>query len=441
MNMKRNVLLGASALVGLGLMALPANAQMVEPAGAFTLEIDGEVEFRFTYQSTIANGNPATSFRNHWLRTRSNFDLTGEFTTDSGLEFSFENEIIIDGDDDHNYVAVDDVFVTIKGNFGRLDLGELAERLDNASLSRTFTGGASLSADPKANGADPKAKDHVGNVAAEGQQAALDDEIIFNKSRDRIIFETPAIVGVVFKINYTPNASDEDGDGEGEVANEDNNPGDIEKALNVSAEWEGTISGADVTVTLGYAMGMAEDQDVSDVNNVKNDNRWRFGAEVEHDAIEFGGYMRRINQTAIKNLRDEDETQWGIGGTYTWGLWEFGAAYEEATREQNAVTANAGDDNAKRWDIAAKYDLGHDMGQVVDVTIGMRNEKWEDNLNAAEFESNNTEYVISYNNEIADGVDFEFDYQYFRYDHHEGKDPFPVKDTAHGIQVGITFEF
>ena len=96
MNMKRNVLLGASALVGLGLMALPANAQMVEPAGAFTLEIDGEVEFRFTYQSTIANGNPATSFRNHWLRTRSNFDLTGEFTTDSGLEFSFENEIIID---------------------------------------------------------------------------------------------------------------------------------------------------------------------------------------------------------------------------------------------------------------------------------------------------------------------------------------------------------
>jgi len=424
MNMKRNVLLGASALVGLGLIALPANAQTVDPAGAFTLEIDGEVEFKFTYQSTIANGNPATSFRNHWLATKSNFDLTGEFTTESGLELSFENEITIDDDD--NDVEVDDVFVTIEGGFGRLDLGELAERLDNASLSRTFTGGAGLGADPEDN-----------DNGAAGQQADLDNDIDFDNSRDRIIFETNEIVGVVFKINYTPNASDEDGADEEDADNVDNDAGDIEKALNISAEWEGTVSGADVTVTLGYATAGAEDPAVSGVNNVKNDTRWRVGAELELDDIEFGGYWRRINQTAIENLRDEDETQWGIGGTYTTGLWEIGVAYEKATREQNAVTANAGDDIAKLWDIAAEYDLGNDS----DVTIGMRNEKWEDNLNAAQFESDNTQYVISYNNEIADGVDLEIDYQYFRYDHHEGKDPTPVKDTSHGIQVGITLEF
>ena len=67
-------------------------------------------------------------------------------------------------------------------------------------------------------------------------------------------------------------------------------------------------------------------------------------------------------------------------------------------------------------DIGVTYTLSDDM----DLTVGYRTEKYEDDVNLATDENSTKSFDVVFELNVGDGLEFDVGLQNFRYTHHDG---------------------
>lgn len=449
----KKVLLGTTALLAAGMFAGPAlgQARTAMTATNFNLTLGGFTTFRFEYQSKSpaqnvttldANGTLADEPRNHNLDFDAELEFRGAVTLSNGLKAGWEIELeaggteladFVDDADPTDIDIIDDNFMYVDGRLGKVTMGGFSVTTLDVGIARVYSsaGGVSLTDD---------AGDAL--AAAGANQASFTNSLTASNGRNRIQYEPPAIAGLRLSLAYAPDLALENTTG---VTQEDD-VGQADKDIQIGAQWAGSLAGNRVRASFGWATSNAENNDPTAVG-VKNNNRWRLGADIEVLGFTVGGhYVKRIDNAVAADAGtdvNENIVRYGIGATYELGVWEFGLAYEKAQQDELDATYTAvgtGKDTATRWDFGVQY-TGLGGGRTI--IAGIRQEKWEDNGNDPDNEAKTRSIDLQYNWDVAAGLELDFGYTNYRYTHHAGLDATNTQDTrtAHGIKIQTKLTF
>jgi len=408
----KKVLLGTTALLGASLLALPATAQSVSPDGDFDLELSGEVQFEAHYDS-----NPAANKRGHWYKTTGFMQLSGEAVLTDGAEVDFEIEFEFEDDDGvgsqeaAEQITIDDMWAHIDASWGQLWVGELQQKQnDDATTQRKYLSGAAdggLSIgegqSPGNNSAQVLGGGTGGSVEGNQNLNDVDSWLEYADDVDLIAYEAPEMGGFTFTVNYQPEIS---GNGEDNGKSDTNDSGEVQNAIILQMEWEGTMGETPMEAVVNYGSAAAE----GTASYVSDDARV-YGGILLNDggAWELGGFYASYDGTARDGVKSRDVTGFGLGGVYESGAWEFGASWE-ATRTDEA-SGNTGSDDYTTWDMGAEYTIDDDSS----VTLGYRAHQWADGANVATDEGNAYQYGIQYEWDINSDLELfagvtQFDY-------------------------------
>jgi predicted porin len=442
--------LGTTALLAAGMFAGPAlgQARTAMTATNFNLTLGGFTTFRFEYQSKSpaqdvttldGNGTLADEPRNHNLDFDAELEFRGAATLSNGVKAGWEVELeagggtLADCAESSGCDIIDDNFMYVDGRLGKVTLGGFSINALDVGIARTYSSASAINL----NDADGNAL-----AVAGANQASFTNTLVQNNGRNRIQYEPPAIAGFRLSLAYAPDVSMENTT----AATQEDDVGAVDKDIQIGAQWAGSLMGNRLRASFGWATSNAENNDPAAVG-VKNNNRWRLGADIEVLGFTIGGhYVNRIDNAAAADAGtdvNEDIARWGLGATYELGVWEFGLAYERAVQDELDATYTAvgtGEDKATRWDFGVQY-TGLGGGRTI--LAGIRQEKWEDDMNNPDNESKTRSIDLQYNWDVAPGLELDFGYTNYRYTHHAGLDATDTQDqrTAHGLKIQTKLTF
>jgi predicted porin len=452
----KKVLLGTTALLAAGMFAGPAlgQARTAMTSTNFNLTLGGFTTFRFEYQSKSpaqdvttldADGTLTDQPRNHNLDFDAELEFRGAATLSNGVKAGWEIELeagggtLADCAGSSGCDIIDDNFMYVDGRLGKVTMGGFSVTTLDIGIARTYGSAGGISLTDAAGDALP---------VAPGNQASFSNSTAVNNGRNRVQYEPPAIAGFRLALAYAPDLSAENTTG----ATDEDDATQADKDIRLAAQWAGSLMGNRVRVSGTWASSNAENNNPAAVG-VSNNSRWRVGADVEVLGFTVGGYYYRGKDNAVAvdaaaagtdaggfNV-DENITRWGLGATYELGVWEFGLAYERGVQqEKNLAYAELGDDKATRWDFGIDY-TGLGGGRTIGA--GIRQEKWEDDQNNPDKESKTRSIDLTYEWDVAPGLELNLGYTNYRYTHHAGLDATNTQDTrtAHGIKVETKLTF
>ncbi len=449
----KKVLLGTTALLAAGMFAGPAlgQARTAMTATNFNLTLGGFTTFRFEYMNkspaqdtTTLDGNGTLDDepRNHNLDFDAELEFRGAATLSNGVKVGWEIEIeaggtelgdFVDDADPTDIDIIDDNFMYVDGRLGKVTMGGFSVTSLDVGIARTYSSanGVALT-DANGDTLDP----------AGANQASFTNSLVVSNGRNRVQYEPPAIAGFRLSLAYAPDLALENT----VAATQEDDVGTADKDIQIGVQWAGSVMGNRLRTSFGWATSNAENND-PDAVGVKNNNRWRLGADIEVGAFTVGGhYVKRIDNAVAADAGtnvNENIVRYGVGATYELGVWEFGLAYEKAQQDELDATYTAvgtGKDTATRWDFGVQY-TGLGSGRTV--LAGIRQEKWADNGNDPDLEAKTRAIDLQYNWDVAPGLELDFGYTNYRYTHHAGLDSTNTQATrtSHGIKIQTKLTF
>jgi len=390
----KKVLLGTTALLAAGLLSTQVSAGAVE-ASNLDVTLGGFGTFKIEYKSRESTKDDTLSYRNHNADFDSEIEFKGSTTLDNGTSAGIEIEFETGG----SSIAsdpIDENFIWVEGSMGKVYLGGVDAQELEESIERTYSAVGLLVVDKNLNEAA-----FVTSADTNGSQ------------HNKVIWVAPAMGNIELAINYTPQlVQDTTTNAINDVV------GAKGEDLLIGAKWTGALGTADVKVSLTYGTTKAEDRSAD--KDIEDDSRQRLGFEVGMAAgITIGGYWMTSSADAEDVTPTQDRTHQGIGATWETGVWEIGFGFETGAEDEMveaATNTKSGTDKATRMDIGVKYTLSDDM----DLTVGYRTEKYEDDLNLATDENSTKSFDVKFEWNVGDGLEFDVGLQNFRYTHHDG---------------------
>jgi predicted porin len=392
----KKVLLGTTALLAAGLLSTQVSAGAVE-ASNLDVTLGGYGTFKIEYKSRETTVDDTLSYRSHNADFDSELEFKGSTTLDSGTSAGIEIEFETGGAEvDDSGDPIDENFIWVDGAMGKVYMGGVDAQELEESIERTYVAIGLLKVDKNLNEAA-----FVTSADTNGSQ------------HNKIIWVAPAMSGIEFAINYTPELS------QNSIANvRDDTVGAKGEDLLIGAKWTGAFGTTDVKVSLTY--GTAKAEDPTGDKDVEDDKRQRLGFEIGMaTGITIGGYWMTSMADAEDNTPSQDRSHKGIGGTWESGVWEVGVGFETGTEDEMTeadVNTKLGTDKATRMDIGVTYTLNDDM----DLTVGYRTEKYEDDQNVALNENSTKSFDVKFEWDVGDGLEFDIGFQNFNYTHHDG---------------------
>ncbi|MEO3434920.1 porin [Inquilinus sp. CAU 1745] len=342
----KKVLLGTSAIVGFGLLASPAFAQL-------ELAITGSTQFEFGYVDEDEDGGAE---RDHDFRQDGVIQFNADGVADNGLEYGAEIEMDDisaggsggDGDD----IEIDEQYLYIGGGFGQIRLGDKEGPVANFMVAAPTVASGGYDGNYSAY--------TVGSAGSYLYDA--DDGL--NSDSTKIHYLTPNFGGFQAGISYAPTPTGEGKDGIGDRSNE------LGDAIEIGGAYNGDFGGFDLTLGAGYVTASGDAGD--------DYNGYDAGVSVGFGGFTFGvGYVALTDTPATVDNGldstdplfastglDEQET-WQVGAAYTTGPWTVGAsaAFDERDFEDGS---DAGTDI---YTVGAEYALAPGLTVYSDVSF------------------------------------------------------------------------
>jgi len=487
----KKVLLGTTALLAAGIFAGPALGQAAAPAAKkpmtatnFDLTLGGFSTFTGRYQDRfpgVANvfttdkttneaGTGIEQPRNIWYNFDAELAFRGTATLATGLKGGFVFELEVAGDENNaafnatnttgtitntaqTVDYIDDAYMYVDGKYGKVTMGGFTLATYDVGIARTYTSAAGIDQSDFTNSASERfgTTRRVGG----GNEMAnpFTSSIVSASGTNWVQWELPSFAGFRTSLAFNPDGSRENTT----RATEADDAGGADNRVYAAAQWAGKIAGNNVRASAAVATDRAED-----VGGTPN-TQYRLGADIALGNLTIGGqYKTGKDNASAKDTnhstnngadRDERFNVYGIGATYTMGVYKFGVAYETAKQEERPLGVADGNDKANRWDVGIDYT---GLGNGRTIRVGLRDEQYNDNLNNPANQGKSRAIDIAYEWDVAPGLEFDVGYTRYRYTHHQGldnateaaglaggapADQGPEMRTANAIKVQTKFTF
>jgi predicted porin len=450
----RKILIGSSALLAAGLIAVPSMAQeaddmMMGPTpltGAnLNLALGGHATATFKYRSAEPQGpsrsvsvaveksglpklwggketrtEAVSSVRNHAITFDSELHLQAEATLANGTSFGARIELEGIRVDAQKNIAEN--YIWVNGPLGKVYLGgyEGAPSTDVATSAGIYKSNGLLGAGVVAGLTRPSR-----NTAGFGNR--IDTKNLNNK----VAWQSPEIGGMSVALHFTPDPQTKDTD----IGEPDTDPGQSQNEVYLGGKLVTALGDADVSLSLGYVTSSAEDS--SNNANVEDTTKWRFGTQVAVSDINVRLYYVQANADAVKASPTQAVAQIGFGADYTFGDWKAGVGWERGSRAQHACVANgppvanaagvlpltgpcigwdeAGQDQASRVDLAVQRDLGNGMS----AELGWRRTQFADSADMEKSEQDHSEFAANLRWAVGPGLNLDVEFANTSYTYHE----------------------
>ena len=361
--MRKEILLGTSALIA-GALAAPDFAAGEEP---LRLDVRGYKQEYFGFgdvdtPSGVGDFNGTGEFSDGEIQFR------GETALDNGLTVGVQVEMETDSRGDQ----IDENYVFIKGDFGKIVAGS-----ENLSVYNTFWGVTAPGVGVPMN----SGWHTVWIPAPTGYQAGFlstigTTNIDIGNDENSISYYSPRFSGFQFTTGYAPTVVDS---GEGKTfsglwADED---AQFSNGWGVGMNFSESFNGVDVAFAVGYNQVEAP----ANVEAAGGDDvqQFKIGARIGAGGFSVGGsYANEFEGKYILDetggvARNEEGESWDAGISYGTGPWGVSATYFHGEWD---ATLGGGDDETDTLVGAVSYALGPGVKTSLSLVYG----KFEDEL-------------------------------------------------------------
>jgi hypothetical protein len=335
-------LIGTTALVGVGALAVSGAAQDAKAADPLSLSIGGyfqtSLEFRDEDDST---GEPGANRQDFNIYDDGEIQFTASTTLDNGIGVKARIEYEADNQGGGGSI-VDEHYIEFSGGFGQLRVGSD----DNVSNAMHYQA-------PVASGNMGVNTPTFAIALAGGNALGSYPSTYVNLGGDaqKIIWFSPRIAGFQLGLSYAP---DNNSGQTGSIPNLDNQAGAQQDVFSVGVNFVETFNDIDVAVSAGYLQGDLEANTA--LGNGDDAEQFNAGLNVGFAGFTVGASLALRNggfSSAFDN--NGDSTIYDAGVTYATGPLTVGFTYLHGEAENPAI---GGDDETDQAVINASYNIG-----------------------------------------------------------------------------------
>jgi len=355
----KKVLLGTTALLGVGVMAGTAAA-----SDGIKLSLGGF--YRTSYQVIIdddSEGEPGNDRNTDNFLTDGEVHFNGETTLDNGLTVGVRIELEAEQEGDQ----IDESYAYFSGGFGEVRIGNDDSALQGACITppgATANFGAT----------SPSHVSYNDGFSTSGAVIApTSQSVCFGVDSDatKIVYYSPNWSGFSFALSYTP-----DGDTDGGVTHGFTKGGtahaDSTSRHNVSAYLSYSYEGDGWGLTWGGGgdwEGAVDDDGTGDSDR-KTADHYQTGLVLNFGGLSVGGAFQYYNNFVTATDVDADGWIAGFGAAYNVDAWTVGVQYTHLDFDNNDPDADDDAFSAKRDRVAitGNYEMG--PGINLDASIG-----------------------------------------------------------------------
>jgi outer membrane protein OmpU len=330
----KKVLLGTSALLGVGLLAGTAQA-----SDGVKLSLGGYMTNQFGVAFDDDGDGEAGDNQNAvGVGTDAEIYFTGNVTLDNGVTVGVRFDL--EGGDEGGD-QIDQAYAYFRGGFGDIRIGSQAGAAGNMYM---------LPPGSTAN-FGPYSPNTTGSALSPG---IFDPEgMLSNQDKSqKLVYYSPDFGGFTFGVSFTPNDNEKDyngGDNADGQWRADSVDGDSDNNVGLGAHFthEGDGWGLDVGAA-AYFEG-----DVQDDDGDEADEQSGYNAGIN---LSFGGFSFGVAGTLLDDGNGDSQDIWGVatGMTYNVDAWTVGLGWAHADAE-----VDGGDDaKADRVGVTGSYAMG-----------------------------------------------------------------------------------
>jgi hypothetical protein len=330
----KKVLLGTSALLGVGLLAGTAAA-----SDGVKLSLGGFM--RSYYGMTFDDDGQGDSGHDHNLDgvgTDGEVYFLGSVTLDNGITVGTRIELEAENDDDQ----IDAAYVYFKGGFGDIRIGSL----DGAASAMYML--------PPGSSANfgPYSPNTIGSLASPG----FFDPSAVGKAQ-KVVYYSPTWSGFNFGLSYTPEGNFEDyNDGAAGTFHPERGAGDVNHEVQAGVHYD--FEGDGWGLALGGAVTYS-----GDIEEHGDSDRTAYNVGVN---VNFGGltigtaftYHDRDRFADSDNENSADLWVVGAGLSYNVDAWTVGAGWAHLETDDDANAVGDQDATVDRVGVTGQYDMG-----------------------------------------------------------------------------------
>ncbi len=340
----RKALYGTSALASAGLMAVGSGSAQAQVKG-IELGLSGFANEYLFVTAVDEDNNDTRDFNAAATHFDGEVHFSCKTTLDNGLAFGFNAELELPTVGDQ----IDEVFMTVEGNFGKFVLGgdNSASYVMGLGLWDPYVG-VPINSGWVSDFAPPPP-----GMTISFRSPAVSTAIDITNDDNTFKYFTPRIAGFQFGVSYTPNASFSGNPTNGSV---DTAGLTYSNGLSVAGNYLGSFGGVDIGVSAGYARANAGDA----IENLGGDDIQQF---MTGGFVKFGGFKvagsyaneidGRLNSAGTVSTEGHS---WVAGASYGTGPWKVGVAYFHG--QVKGQLALSGNDEQDAGSIGISYDIG-----------------------------------------------------------------------------------
>jgi outer membrane protein OmpU len=341
----KKILLGSTALVAAGLIAVPAGA-----ADGVKLSLGGYYRGAAGVMFDDFDGAAAgleDDLRDYVFKQDVEVHFSGETTLDNGLKVG----AVIQLEGQTSGDQIDEVYAFFSGGWGEVRFGD-----DDEALT------ALCSITPSASpnfGPDSPFFSFSNSGAAGGNAYIGTNGTCFGVDGDstKIIYFSPNFGGFSFAASFTPdNTQDTRNTTAGAGTRFENNPGQNSENVSVAANFNHDFNG--VTLNVGGGATWSLDREGNIPGGPEEREDYQGYASVGFFGFTVGGAAELRN-----NVRGDgaDDFVYGVGVTYNWDAWTVGVGWthgEYEVAQPGGTLTSDSDQNQEIFALTAAYALG-----------------------------------------------------------------------------------
>lgn len=322
-----------------------------------------------------ANRAGGSTLRQHGIGRESEVWFRGETQLDNGLRVGVQVEL--EGETSPDQIDLSYIYFQ-HANFGRLILGE-----DYGASFKTHKGVVGMLTGIGALG---HFRSHVYYADGLNQVAGgLNTFLFLDGASDKIIYDTPRLMGLRVNLGYTPDdktrVTSTAGPGESGLGLNPDRDGPASTSevwaatLDYLHEWQGIVFAA----STGFQMGNSEKSNSLFAGRQFQGDPigYNFGLEAAFGGFRVGGAFKRVENNpiavtaataAIRGIQTStngpqtfyqgDREDWLVGLEYTTGRWRFGATYGHAEQELPMISGKPNGGTTRYTDKLDQATLG-----------------------------------------------------------------------------------
>ncbi|MGH6880194.1 MAG: porin [Hypericibacter sp.] len=337
------VLLGTTALAGIGLLASHAQA-----AQGIQLSLGGyyEAAAGLDFSQSNSDGDPGAHTRDIVFRQDVEVHFKGETKLDNGLTVGARIEM--EGQQSND--QIDEVWAYFKGGWGQVRFGDD----DDASRHLHYL----IPSASELFGVDTpdfEFSNNHGNGFSNGSFQTNSTMLNISSDATKVIYFSPTFAGFSFAVSFAPDRRGENsysywsGPGGTTLSN---NSGQVQNVISAALNFDHDFNGVDLATGIGFGEGQFES--TGGAHNVQTS--WGIDG---HLIVTFSGFTIGGAGLYLDNWQSASGADYwvaGFGGTYNWDAWTVGLAWSHGDYEY--ATSAGSSDRIDIIELTGRYDLG-----------------------------------------------------------------------------------